>query len=67
MIKIKFNSAEEMVAWLMKNEGKKISDNYGRSWKYSGYTFWFQDISENELSPGFFGFHLFSTDLYHEL
>jgi len=66
MIKIKFNSALEMVSWLMNNESKFLADNYGRRWKYLEYTFYFQDLSDNDLTPGFECLHLFGTDLYYE-
>lgn len=67
MIKIKFNSAAEMVYWLMNNEGQTICDNYGREWRYSDFTFLYRDISENDLSPGIHCLHLFETDLYHTM
>ena len=39
-----FSSPKEMINWLMDNEGKELSDNYGRKWKYEDYAFLFKDI-----------------------
>lgn len=67
MIKIEFKSAQEMVLWLMDNEGKKLHDNYSREWMYQDFTFFFRDIAENGLRPVVDCLHLFSTDLYHQI
>ena len=65
MVKIKFNSALEMVSWLMNNEGHSLYDNFGREWKYLEYTFYFKDLCDSYIIPGIECLHLFETDLYH--
>lgn len=66
MIKIKFNSPQEMILWLMNNEGQLIADNYGREWKYKEYTFYFKDLGD-AFKEGVRCLHLFGTDLYHTI
>ena len=44
MKKIKFETPNQMVNWLMDNEGKQLDDEYGRKWKYVNYSFYFRDI-----------------------
>lgn len=39
-----FKTANQMVNWLMSNEGKQLADGYGRRWKYENFTFYFKDI-----------------------
>lgn len=41
-----FSSPKEMINWLMDNEGKELSDYYGRMWKYENYSFSFKDIGK---------------------
>ena len=48
MEEIKFKTANEMINWLMNNEGKQLADNYGRKWKYENYSFYFKDIGDND-------------------
>jgi len=43
-----FSSPKEMINWLMDNEGKELSDYYGRKWKYEDYSFSFKDIGTDE-------------------
>ena len=44
-----FSSPKEMINWLMDNEGKELSDYYGRKWKYSNYSFFFKDIGDSDV------------------
>jgi len=43
-----FSSPKEMINWLMDNEGKELSDYYGRRWKYENYSFSFKDIGKHD-------------------
>lgn len=46
MKKINFESAKEMVCWLMDNHGTILHDYYGRRWLYSDFTFKYSDLGE---------------------
>ena len=39
MREIKFNTVQEMVIWLIENQGKELADGYGRMWKYEKFKF----------------------------
>lgn len=57
-----FKSPQEMINWLMSNEGSLLKDGYGRQWMYKKYQFWFKDIGLNDiLSEGLECLHLFET------
>ena len=43
-MKKKFDTPQQMVNWLMENEGLELGDEYGRKWKYLNYEFYFRDI-----------------------
>lgn len=64
MDRLYFESAKEMICWLIDNEGREIIDSYGRRWKYEKYSFYFKDISiAAEWKEGVFCLHLFKTYL----
>lgn len=57
-----FESVKEMVNWLLDNEGKILSDSYGRKWKYENYKFYCKDIGTNDtFKEGLYYLHLFKT------
>lgn len=64
MKKIKFNTVNDFVNWLIDNEGNILFDNYGRSWKYSNFVFYSTDITEDDFEIGLRFLNLFSTDLF---
>lgn len=61
----KFESAKEMVDWLMINEYSTLLDNYGRAWKYADYEFKFRDLGEDWIK-GINCLHLFKTEFHYE-
>ncbi|MCK9477255.1 MAG: hypothetical protein M0R46_15165 [Candidatus Muirbacterium halophilum] len=64
MEQIKFNSVKEFVNWLIDNEGKSLSDRYGRQWKYERWGFKFKDIGTNDIvQDGLFCVHLYGTEI----
>ena len=64
--RLRFKSANQMIAWMMENEGSQIVDSYGRIWSYQDYTFWFKDIGLNaEFQKNHVDcLHLYGTDLH---
>jgi hypothetical protein len=60
---IKINSVKEFVNWLIDNEGKILTDGYGRQWKYAGHRFYFKDIGIGDFESGLHCVHLFDTPL----
>lgn len=62
----KFESAKEMVDWLMINEYWFLHDNFGRVWHYSDYEFYFKDLG-SDFVKGISCLHLFGTEFYINL
>ena len=65
---LKFNSPDEMKEWLKENEGKQITDNFGRSWKFVSSDFYFKDIGTRSVyKKAEVCFHLYGTNIgYHD-
>ena len=59
----KFKSVKEFINWLIDNEGEVLKDDYGRTWKYSNYVFYFKGI-DNDFRPGLKCVHLLKTINY---
>lgn len=66
MKKIEFEKPQDMLNWLIYNEGDKLFDSYGREWVYMEYQFYFKDINETFSKPGLKCLHLFATELFHK-
>ena len=56
-----FDTPQQMVNWLMENEGLELGDGFGRRWKYENYKFYFQDISKDTYSEKVSCLHLYRT------
>ena len=68
MTTIKFNTAKQMVSWLMNNEGKELADHYGRKWVYNSLAFYYQDLGDKEFKVNTIGcLHLYSTGFKYNL
>lgn len=64
MSKQRFKTPNEMVNWLMDNQGIELGDVYGRRWKYENFKFYFRDIGVNsEYKEGVKCLHLYSSDI----
>lgn len=64
-MKTDFKSPQEMVNWLMDNEGKQLADGYGRKWKYKEFKFYFKDIGMFDVyEEGISCLHLYATGIF---
>ena len=64
MAKMMFKTPNEMVNWLMHNEGKQLADGYGRKWKYEDYKFYYMDVGTySEYKEGIRCLHLHKTSI----
>lgn len=61
---IMFKSPQEMIVWLMENEGKILADRYGREWKYVSFTFYFKDLSGEFQEDKISCLHLCATPIH---
>lgn len=63
---LNFKSAKEFVNFLMDNEGKVVSDGYGRQWLYEDFSFSFKDIGTYDIfRDGLNCLHLYGTNLFY--
>ena len=59
-----FDSVQDFVTALIRNEGQILADGYGREWSYNDYDFTFKDIGENEVHElGLKCLHLWSSPI----